>query len=161
MTFRLFSDELQDGGRLPLANVMNGHGHSGGNKSPQLAWEGAPEGTKSFVLTMRDPDLPTVAGLWHWVVIDIPADATRLEAGAGNGSAQLPAGGRQTRTDIAPSGYNGAAPPPGQTHRYIFTLYALSVDKLPVSEDPSPGMVELMTVFNKLADTTLTVTYGG
>ncbi len=159
MGFRLFSDEIEDGGKLPLTNVMNGYGHEGGNRSPQLAWEGAPEGTKSFVLTMRDPDLPTTAGLWHWVVIDIPADATRLEAGAGSGGV-MPAGARQTRTDIAPSGYNGAAPPPGPPHRYIFTLYALSVDKLPVSDDPTPGMVELMATFNKVGVATLTVTYG-
>jgi len=160
MSFRLFSDELKDGGKLPLANVMNGYGHEGGNRSPQLSWDGAPEGTKSFALTMRDPDLPTSAGLWHWVVIDIPADATSLKPGVGS-DVDLPAGSRQTRTDLAPSGYNGAGPPPGQVHRYIFTLYALSVDKLPVSEDPTPGMVELMAVFNKVGETTLTVSYGG
>lgn len=160
MTFRLYSNDFQDGGRLDISGVGAGNGHQGGNISPHLAWEGAPEGTKSFVLTMHDPDLPTVCGLWHWVVADIPATATELPAGAGSGKAPLPAGARQTITDIAPSGYVGPMPPPGPAHHYNFTLYALGVDKVPVAENATPGRVDLMAFFNQLGAAKLTVTYG-
>lgn len=159
MTFRLYSNDVQEGGRLPLTHVGNGNGHEGGNVSPHLAWEGAPEGTKSFVLTMHDPDLPTVCGLWHWIVINLPADATQLEQGVGSGKGQLPAGALQTRTDVAPSGYNGPMPPPGPAHRYNFTLYALGVDKLPVPDDATPGRVDLMAFFTQLGAAKFSVTY--
>lgn len=83
MTFRLFSNELHDGGALATAHASDGFGHQGENRSPHLAWEGVPEGAKSLVLTMYDPDAPTGSGFWHWVVVDIPPQATELRAGAG------------------------------------------------------------------------------
>ena len=159
MSFRLYSKDFQEGAKLALTHVGNGNGHEGGNVSPHLAWEGAPEGTKSFVLTMHDPDLPTICGLWHWLVADIPASATELVAGAGSGKAALPAGARQMRTDIAPSGYVGPMPLPGPAHHYNFTLYALGVDKLPVPDDATPGMVDVIAFFNQVGVAKLTATY--
>ena len=99
MAFRLWSNDLKEGDRLPEAQVFNGMGYTGGNRSPHLAWDGAPEGTKSFVVTMYDPDAPTGSGWWHWVVINIPATARELQAGSGSGS-NLPPGAMQTRTDF-------------------------------------------------------------
>jgi Raf kinase inhibitor-like YbhB/YbcL family protein len=160
MTFRLFSDDIQDGGPLSAAHVFNGWGHNGANRSPHLAWDGVPDGTESLVLTMYDPDAPTGSGFWHWVVVDIPADAGALAAGAGNGGGTLPAGARQTRTDAGAPGYVGAAPPPGPAHRYVFTLHALSTPTLPVADDASGAMVGLMAGMNRLATATLTATYG-
>ena len=104
MAFRLFSKDLTEGGTLPAANVFNGFGHSGNNQSPQLEWADAPEGTRSFALTMYDPDAPTGSGFWHWGVVDVPATATELASGAGSGTASLPAGARQTRTDMGNQG---------------------------------------------------------
>jgi Raf kinase inhibitor-like YbhB/YbcL family protein len=159
MAFRLSSKDLKEGGRMPEAHVFNGMGHSGGNQSPELSWDGAPEGTKSFVLSVYDPDAPTGSGFWHWVVANIPASVRELPAGAGSGKG-IPAGAVQTRTDMGQPGYVGAAPPPGPAHHYIFTIHALKVEKIDVSPDTMPAMVGFMTHFNSLGKATLTVTYG-
>jgi Raf kinase inhibitor-like YbhB/YbcL family protein len=159
MSFRLWSNDLKDGGRMPEAQVFNGMGYSGGNRSPHLAWEGAPEGTKSFVLTAYDPDAPTGSGWWHWVVANIPATAKELPTDSGSGKG-LPAGALQTRTDFGAPGYGGAAPPAGPAHRYIFTLHALKVERIDVTEQSSAALVDFMTNMNSLGNATLTVTYG-
>jgi Raf kinase inhibitor-like YbhB/YbcL family protein len=160
MSFRLSSKDIRDGGTLSAAHVFNGFGHQGENRSPHLAWEGVPEGTKSLVLTMYDPDAPTGSGFWHWLIVDIPPHTTQLPAGAGAGSVPLPPGARQTRTDLGMTGYIGAAPPPGAPHRYIFTLYALKADKLEVPDDASGALVGFMTNMNKIGEARLTATYG-
>ena len=160
MTFRLTSKDLKEGGRLPEAQVFNGMGYHGGNVSPDLAWEGAPQGTKSFVVTAYDPDAPTGSGWWHWVIINIPASATEIARGAGNDASKLPKGALQTRTDFGAPGYGGAAPPAGENHRYIFTVHALKVDHLDLDAHVSAAHVGFMTHMNSLGKATLTVTYG-
>ena len=159
MEFRLWSNDLKEGGKLPQAQVFNGMGYSGGNRSPHLAWEGAPEGTKSFVVTLYDPDAPTGSGWWHWVVINLPASTKELPAGAGNGS-NLPAGALQTRTDFGAPGYGGAAPPAGRTHRYIFTVHALKAERLDLDANASGALVGYMVFMNSLGKASLTVTFG-
>src|SRR5215469_9122223 len=111
MSFRLTSKNLKDGGTMPEAQVFNGMGYQGGNLSPHLAWEDAPAGTKSFVVTLYDPDAPTGSGWWHWVLINIPASINELAEGSGSGKDKLPKGALQTRTDFGAPGYGGAAPP--------------------------------------------------
>ena len=159
MSFRLFSNDLEDGGKLPLAQALNGMGYSGANRSPHLAWDGVPDGTKSFAVTMYDPDAPTGSGWWHWIVVDLPASASELPAGAGSGAASLPAPAYQTRTDFGTAGYGGAAPPGQATHRYIFTVHALSVEKLDVTPDASGAYVGFNVHFNTLGKAELTVTF--
>jgi Raf kinase inhibitor-like YbhB/YbcL family protein len=156
----LVSADVKNGGTLAEAQVFNGFGCSGPNVSPQLAWKGAPEGTKSFVVTVYDPDAPTGSGWWHWVVYDIPADATGLASGAGSGTGSLPAGAQQGRTDFGAPGYGGPCPPPGKPHRYVFTVFALKVEKLEVPADASPALVGFMTRANALESATLTARYG-
>jgi len=97
MAFRLYSNDLQDGGTMPQTQVFNGMGYHGDNLSPHLAWDGVPAGTKSFVVTLYDPDAPTGSGWWHWVVANIPADVRELPQGAGSGKAPLPSAALQTR----------------------------------------------------------------
>ncbi|ADD76379.1 Raf kinase inhibitor-like YbhB/YbcL family protein [Pantoea sp. PA1] len=156
---RVYSQDLHDGDKMPEKHVFNGMGYQGDNLSPHLAWEDAPEGTKSFVITCFDPDAPTGSGWWHWVVANIPAETTSLPQGAGSGKAALPAGALQTRTDFGQAGYGGAAPPAGETHRYIFSVHALDVDKIDVDEGASGAMVGFNVHFHVLASASLTVHY--
>ncbi len=156
----LESKDVKPGSTLSDKQVFGGMGCSGANLSPELSWKNAPEGTKSFVLTVYDPDAPTGSGWWHWIVYDIPATAAGLPEGAGSGKAPLPEGAMQGRTDFGTPGFGGACPPPGdKPHRYVFTLYALKVPKLEVPADASPAMIGFMTRANALASATLTAKY--
>lgn len=131
--FSLSIPGLKDGGTAPETMVLNGMDCEGGNISPELAWKGAPAGTKSFALTFYDPDAPTGSGFWHWSVVDIPATATGLPAGAGDPSKnQLPKGARIGNSDFGDPSYAGPCPPVGSgAHRLQFVVHALKTDKLP------------------------------
>lgn len=156
--FRIWSDDIT-GGRLGKTQEFNAHGCSGGNLSPQLAWADAPAGTRSFVVTVYDPDAPTGSGFWHWVVANLPADSRSLASGAGSGKASLPAGSLETRTDMGSPGFVGACPPAGERHRYQFTVHALKVDHLDITQDTSAALVGFMTHMNSLGQATFTATY--
>jgi Raf kinase inhibitor-like YbhB/YbcL family protein len=135
--FTLTSPDLASGS-FETKFILNGFGCTGQNVSPELQWANAPSGTKSFALRVYDPDAPTGSGFWHWAVYIIPASATGLAQGAGNSPATLPAGVFGGNTDFFDTGatgangnYGGPCPPAGDSpHRYIFTLYALAVDKI-------------------------------
>lgn len=157
--FTLTSPGLKDGDALPDAQVLAGFGCAGANQSPALAWADAPAGTKSFALTMYDPDAPTGSGWWHWVVYNIPADIAALPQGAGAGDG-LPRGAVQGRTDFGAPGYGGACPPEGSSHRYLLTLTALDTATLDLPPDSSAAMVGFMTHAHRLGQATLTLRYG-
>ncbi|MBC7411025.1 MAG: YbhB/YbcL family Raf kinase inhibitor-like protein [Bacteroidia bacterium] len=129
-TFTLSSKDL--GGQATKTQEFGGFGCSGKNESPQLSWANAPEGTKSFAITMYDPDAPTGSGFWHWVITDIPANVNELVTNAGNVALNLaPKGAIQSLTDYGVAGYGGPCPPEGHgLHQYIITIHALKVDKL-------------------------------
>lgn len=160
--FTLKSPELTPGGRFEARHVFNGFGCTGSNTSPALQWEGAPAGTRSYALTVYDPDAPTGSGWWHWVVYDIPATATGLPAGAGDlANGKAPKGTMQGVTDYGKPGFGGPCPPAGdKPHRYVFTLYALKVDKLGVDATASAAMVGFNLNANKLDRASFTVYYG-
>ena len=160
MALTLLSDSFKDGDYLDSRHILSeayGFGCAGGNVSPHLAWSGAPAGTKSFALTCFDPDAPTGSGFWHWLVVNIPAGATELALGAGAADGGLlPAGALQTRTDFGVPGYGGPCPPQGDhPHRYLFTLFAVKEDSLPVNADTMPAVVGFMLNFNTLAKASL------
>jgi Raf kinase inhibitor-like YbhB/YbcL family protein len=158
--FKLTSNDIKNGTFAP-AQILNAMGCTGSNVSPELAWSGAPQGTKSFVLSIYDPDAPTGSGWWHWVVINIPASATGLPNGASKTAAKLPKGAVETRTDLGTPGYGGPCPPAGdKPHRYVFTLFALKLDKLDLTADSSAAMVGFMANANSLGKATFTATYG-
>ncbi len=155
MAFTVTSNSFKDGDYLTKEFVLSadfGFGCAGRNKSPHLRWSGVPAGTKSFAITCFDPDAPTGSGFWHWVVVNIPPDVTELAAGAGNPGGKLPAGALQTRTELGNSGYLGPCPPEGDhPHRYLFTVFAVSKDKLDVAADTSPAVVGFNLHFSTLA----------
>ncbi len=150
MTFTLTSNDITDGGVLPDAQVQ-----ALGNTSPHLAWSGAPEGTKSYAITCYDPDAPTGSGFWHWTVANITADVSEIPTGG-----PVPSGAVEGRTDYGPAGFGGAAPPPGHgPHRYIFTVFAVDVEKLDVTPDNSGAVFGFNLFFHTLAKATITATY--
>ena len=159
--FILTSSDIADGKPLTSSSEFQGFGCKGGNTSPQLSWHGAPAGTKSYAITVYDPDAPTGSGWWHWTVVNLPTSITALATGAGSSTGNLPAGAVQGRTDYGQPGFGGACPPVGdKPHRYQFTVWALKVDKLPLDEQAGGAMVGYMLNANALAKTTLTATYG-
>ena len=155
----LTSPDVKQGGKIADEQVFNGFGCSGGNVSPELSWSGAPKGTKSFAISMFDPDAPTGSGWWHWWVVNIPSDVTSLPKGASGGTG-LPAGAMQGRTDFSANNYGGPCPPPGKPHHYQITVYALDVDKLDVDQNASPAAIGFNAHAHTLAKTTLTGLYG-
>src|SRR5690242_7842561 len=113
-TFTLESASFADGQALANPQVSGIMGAGGEDVSPQLSWSGFPDGTKSFAVTVYDPDAPTASGFWHWAVANIPASVTELPGGAGDKDAPaLPDGAVQLRNDGGFAGYVGAAPPSG------------------------------------------------
>lgn len=140
-TFTLSSTDL--GGEATKTQEFNGFGCTGDNKSPQLLWKNAPEGTKSFAITMYDPDAPTGSGFWHWVVFNIPVDINELVSNTGNSELNLmPKGAIQSITDYGIKGFGGPCPPKGHGfHQYIITVYALKTDKLRLSDNINPAIV--------------------
>ncbi|MEQ6291197.1 YbhB/YbcL family Raf kinase inhibitor-like protein [Vogesella sp. GCM10023246] len=161
LAFEVSSPQLQAGQRMAKAQEYNGFGCNGGNVSPALAWQHAPAGTKSFAVTVYDPDAPTGSGWWHWLLFNLPATAQGLAAGAGNPGGALPAGSVQSRTDYGAPGFGGACPPAGdKPHRYIFTVHALKVDKLELGADAMPALVGYMLNANSLGKASLTALYG-
>lgn len=140
-TFTLSSNDL--GGSTTKTQEFNGFGCTGDNKSPQLLWKNAPKETKSFAITMYDPDAPTGSGFWHWVVFDIPANINELVTNAGNVQLNLtPKGVIQSITDYGIKGFGGPCPPKGHGfHQYIITVYALKTDKLGPNENTNPAII--------------------
>ncbi|WP_299599648.1 YbhB/YbcL family Raf kinase inhibitor-like protein [uncultured Microbulbifer sp.] len=160
-SFRLASTTLKSGGRMTKAQVYYGFGCSGENISPELHWQGAPQGTRSFAVVMHDPDAPTGSGWWHWVVFNIPATVTALPEGAGDPKSGLIPEAIQSRTDFGSPGYGGACPPEGHgDHRYQFRVYALKVEQLQLDENAPAAMVAYQINANKLAEAQLEVKFG-
>lgn len=107
------------------ANIPADYSCDGKSSSPELSWTGAPANTKSFALVMHDPDAPRSGGFTHWVLYNIPATASRLEAAAAPGGT-LPPGTLEGQNGSGRPGYTGPCPPKGgAAHHYQFTLYAL------------------------------------
>ena len=161
--FTVTSTEIQHKGVVAPQQVYNDFGCKGGNVSPSLAWHNAPPGTRSFVITVFDPDAPTGSGWWHWVVFNIPASARSLPAGAGDTTnPKLPEGATQSRTDFGKPGYGGPCPPVGdRPHRYYFTVHALKVEKLEgADENASGAMISFMLNANQIAKASVQATYG-
>ena len=114
---KLKSDDFSDNNSIPSEFTCDGS-----NISPQLSWEDIPDGTKSFALAFTDPDAP--GGNWiHWFVYGISKECRSIDRDS------LPDGAKEVENDFGKKPYGGPCPPFG-THRYVFTLYALDVERL-------------------------------
>ena len=140
-SFSVTSSDLRDGEKLAMPQVSGIFGAGGQDASPQLSWSGFPSGTRSFVVTMCDPEAPTVSGFWHWAVVNIPGDVTQLPAGAGDESGSgLPKGAFQLPNDARTKRYVGAGPPKGHgRHRYIFAVLALDTERIEIDKEATPA----------------------
>jgi Raf kinase inhibitor-like YbhB/YbcL family protein len=151
--FTVTSDDVADGQPLKDDQVA-----ALGNTSPQLSWSGAPEGTRSYVVTCFDPDAPTPSGFWHWCLVDIPADVTSLATDAAAGD--LPGHAFHVRNDGGAAGFMGAAPPPGDhPHRYFFVVHAVETESLGVDADASNAVVSFNLAFKTLGRAIIHGTY--
>jgi len=154
--FTLTSTEL--GGQLTKKQEFNGFGCSGENISPELSWNNAPKGTKSFAVTVYDPDAPTGSGWWHWLVVNIPATSSSLPTGVTLN--KLPKGAIETMNDYGVTTFGGACPPEGDKHhQYIFTVHALSVEKLDVTSKSDSALVGYMIHANTIEKSSLVSYY--
>jgi Raf kinase inhibitor-like YbhB/YbcL family protein len=142
--FTVTSTDVRSHQPMPRPQRSAIEGIRGGKDiSPQLSWTGFPKSTKSFAISMYDPDAPTMSGFWHWVVIDVPASTTSLPTNAGaKDSTTLPKGAIQMRDDAGLHQYLGAAPPPGSgVHNYYITVTALNTAKVDVPANSSAAVV--------------------
>jgi Raf kinase inhibitor-like YbhB/YbcL family protein len=153
-SFSVTSQDVTDGQPLGPAQVADE-----GNTSPQLSWE-AVDGAHSYTVTCFDPDAPTPSGFWHWVLVDLPADVTSLDTGAGAEGATLPGGAFHCRNDGGGHDFIGAAPPQGdQVHRYYFVVHAVKEPSLGVDSDASPAVVSFNLAFKTAGRAILHGTY--
>ena len=161
--FTLTSTDMSDG--APLAAAQYGPGSGGRNLSPHLEWSGFPAGTKSFAVTMYDPDAPTGSGFWHWAVFNLPADCAALPADAGApGGRLLPRGAVTLPNEGREPAFVGAGPPAGTgTHRYQFIVHAVDVARLDIDPDSTPAVLGFNLHFHTLARAVLEATgvFGG
>ncbi len=150
------STAFKDGGKIPIQYVMPGAG--GKNISAPLAWRNAPSGTKSFALSMVDPH-PVARNWVHWLVINIPAGASSIEEGASK--RKVPYGSVELKNSFGDIGYGGPQPPKGTgDHPYVFTLYALSVEKLDLGTSVSLSTFKNALEGKILGSATITGKYG-
>jgi hypothetical protein len=155
--FTVTSTDCADGETLATPHVSGVMGAGGEDRSPQLAWAGFPAATRSFCVTMYDPDAPTGSGFWHWVLVNLPASVTELPTGAKE--ADL-GGAFSVRNDYGDTGYGGAAPPPGdRPHRYVFAVHALDVETLGIDKEATPTFAAFNALFHTLGRALITPTY--
>ena len=154
-SFTLTSRSLTEGAAMPFSATAEA-----GSLSPDLAWEGFPSDTASFMVTCFDPDAPTPSGWWHWMVLDVPASMTCLEEGAGTSDLTLDGPAFHLRGDNGEASYFGAAPPAGdRPHRYVFTVHALDTPTLGLDDDATPSLASFAALEHTIARACLTVTH--
>ena len=154
--FTLSSSDLK--GQLTNKEVFSGFGCSGENISPELSWKDAPKGTKSFAVTVYDPDAPTGSGWWHWVVFDISKDKFTLPSGFGNSESKDVI---QSMTDFGKTGFGGACPPVAdKAHAYIFTVHALDMETISLDKNANAALVGFYLNSHSLAKASLISYYG-
>jgi hypothetical protein len=161
-SFKIASVDVKAQKKIDEKHVFNGFGCSGENLSPQISWSNAPKDTKSFAVTVYDPDAPTGSGWWHWLVLNIPLTKKELPANFGAANKfNIQDGMVQIRNDFGVFNFGGPCPPKGdKSHRYVFTVYALKIDKIDISKDATAALAGFMINQNTLAKAHFTALYG-
>ncbi|MFI5780744.1 YbhB/YbcL family Raf kinase inhibitor-like protein [Nocardia sp. NPDC051570] len=158
--FTVTSSDVADGAVFGNDQVSGVFGAGGKDISPQLSWSGFPAETKSFAVSVYDPDAPTASGFWHWAVADIPVATTSLPSGAGSEGGSLPAGAITLRNDGGFAGFVGAAPPAGHGHhRYFIAVHAVDVDSLGIGGEASPAFLGFNLFSHAIARAVIVATY--
>lgn len=157
----LSSKDIAQGKHMSKKHEFNGFGCTGDDLSPHLQWTNAPKGTKSFAITVYDPDAPTGSGWWHWQIVNIPANVNELATNAGSVNENLaPLGSLQVINDYGKRGFGGACPPVGHgIHHYRFTIHALSVEQLTLPENASGALAGYMINANTIESSTIEALY--
>jgi Raf kinase inhibitor-like YbhB/YbcL family protein len=160
--FSIRSNNIIEGSTISSKHVFNGFGCTGQNLSPHISWKGAPPETKSFALTVYDPDAPTGSGWWHWVVLNIPQDYNSLPINFGDSNQfNLQNGVNQIRNDFSNFSFGGPCPPVGdRPHRYIFTIHALRVEHLALTENATAALAGYMINQSTLSKASFTAYFG-
>ena len=161
-SFTVTSDDVADGEPMDDAHAADAsYGGKGQNLSPHLRWEGFPPETRSFAVTVYDPDAPTGSGFWHWVLVDIPAGTNELPRGAAPGDqVGRPEATSHGRNDVGGLGVVGAVPPAGHgPHRYVIAVHALDTDKLGPEDGSPPAYVGFNLGGHTLARAVIVPTY--
>ncbi len=154
--FTLSSPEIKKNTYFQKKYLWNKNGCQGENISPAVEWKNAPRNTESFALTVFDPDATSGSGWWHWVVINIPKSSKKISVNASN-SKTLPKGSKEIRNDFGETNWGGPCPPPGETHHYIFTLYALKIKELSFNDQSTPAQIGIELQKNMIKKTSFTL----
>ncbi len=160
--FQLNSSDIAKDEFIAKDHVFNSFGCDGENISPQLSWKNPPEGTKSFALTVYDPDAPTGSGWWHWVVLNIPKHHDNLARGFGDKEEfRLKNDITQIKNDYGTYTYGGPCPPKGdKPHRYIFTIHALKTSKIMLNRSDSAAKAGFMINANSIGTASFSAKFG-
>jgi Raf kinase inhibitor-like YbhB/YbcL family protein len=160
--FEIKSADIKAGSTITNQHVFDGFGCSGKNISPQISWKNAPQQTKSFALTVYDPDAPTGSGWWHYVALNIPATYSQLPKNFGaENKFKINDGILQIQNDFSAYKFGGPCPPKGdKAHRYIFTIYALKSEKIEVPQTATAALAGYMINQNVLAKSSFEAFFG-
>lgn len=149
-SFTVTSDSIADGEPWPTHHRSESLG--GSNVSPHLTWSGFPAETKSFAVTVYDPDAPTGSGFWHWAIYNIPANVTELAEGVGVFAGATPHGSSTLKNDLRARAFFGPEPPDGTgPHRYFVAVHAVDVERLDIDPESTPAILGFNLHFHALA----------
>ena len=159
--FTLTSKDIKNNSIIDKKHIFNSFGCKGSNISPQLSWKNAPKETKSFALTVYDPDAPTGSGCWHWIVLNIPNHYDKLSSNFGKKEIfRFKNGIMQIKNDYGLYSFGGPCPPEGdKDHHYIFTIYALKTDKIILNRSASAAKAGFMINNNTIAKASFIAKY--
>jgi Raf kinase inhibitor-like YbhB/YbcL family protein len=154
--FALSSPGLTDGGTLDSSHAASANNCGGGNVSPALQWRNAPRGTKSYAITIFDPDGAKGLGIVHWVMYGVAPSASGLAAGA-----TPPAGSVSGTNRTGGPGYYGPCPPIGEiAHHYVVQIYALDLPPGALPAGLTRDALQTAIKDHVLAATSTVVRYG-